>query len=280
MTILRPLPAREAKAREANAPRYRVVTVKRLPVSESRKIARTERKRAPSDRPASIFPPLDFPIFGLDRTWKGPRWLNAVIGSYGEPAQSVWLAHGERLDPDREVLVMSHRLSEDQGWCPSGAHAERMLAWTGLVRIIDATLPVLAGDDRRRFFDNFEQYVDARAGRWARWAPTRWRIENRVVTARFARFAGGWAAYAFERDRFALAVTGVGADPHGLGLRRLRSAAAYHFDLEEPFPSYPSVATRSFEQALGADADRDREPRRLHADHRKIITATAADTEN
>jgi hypothetical protein len=69
-----------------------------------------------------------------------------------------------------------------------------------------------------------------------------WGMAARVVTARFARYAGAWAAYALERDRFALLVIGAGLSPHGLQLRQLRSGAAYHFNPRSPDPASSGVS--------------------------------------
>lgn len=267
MTILRPL--------APNAPLYRV-RVERVPPSKRPKVSKAAIDRARANAPDPLFPPIDFPVFGLDRTWTRGRWLTAVSGAYGKPAQSVSLAHGDRPLPVRGhplVEVTSASLSGHQLWCPAGVHAERELAWNGLFRLIDKTMPEFdEAEERRRFLENFIRYVDVRAARWATWTPTRWRVDGRAATARFARFAGGWTAYAFDRDRYAVTVIGVGLPPHGLRLRRLTSAAAYHFDLDHAI-HYHEVLAESLEQALGAHAHDGPRRRPIHAAHRNIIAA-------
>ena len=49
--------------------------------------------------PTLEHPPVDFPVYGMDETWAGPRWLDHLEGAGGEPLIGVWLAHGPQLDP-------------------------------------------------------------------------------------------------------------------------------------------------------------------------------------
>ena len=48
--------------------------------------------------PTLEYPPVDFPVYGMDETWAGPRWLDNLEGAGGEPLIGVWLAHGPQLD--------------------------------------------------------------------------------------------------------------------------------------------------------------------------------------
>jgi hypothetical protein len=43
---------------------------------------------------STVFPAIDFPSFGLDDGWTGPRWMSFFEGQGGRPIWGVHLAHG------------------------------------------------------------------------------------------------------------------------------------------------------------------------------------------
>jgi hypothetical protein len=231
-------------------------------------------KDEPERPPPPPWPPVDFPLFGLDEAWTGPRWLRYVWGAMGQPAPGVSLAHGDRVG-----RVRGHPSLVVTTWRPSGVPwadgpgvvLERELAWDGLYQLMNGVGPWLLDDDqRRRFRQNFVPYLATRSTRWASWAPAEWTINGKLTTARFARFAGGWAGWAFELDKFAVTVVASGASPHGVHLSRISSGAPYHFDLHAPISNRETLPA-ACEQALGRHSREYPPPRRLHSDVRKLI---------
>lgn len=55
--------------------------------------------------PAS--PAADFPIYGLDLSWPGARWLDSCGDVIGEQVRWVRLAH-QSLDTDSMIMVETH----------------------------------------------------------------------------------------------------------------------------------------------------------------------------
>jgi hypothetical protein len=246
-------------------PRYRV-TVTRLP---------NEPLSVPPERDPIVWPPIDFPVFGLDSAWSGPRWLSELAGAVGQSPGVIGLAHGDRPGPMRGhpfVLVASFRPSGD-GWSSSDGFAERVLAEDGLHRLMNATIPYLDDeDDRRRIRRNHIPYLLTRAYRYRSWARANWRIGARTATARFARFAGGWAGFVFERGTLAVVAVGFGVSPHAIHLVRVKSGLAYHFDIGRPIDHDHALAY-SREKALGNQREADTRPRRPHGDVRQLVAA-------
>jgi hypothetical protein len=220
------------------------------------------------------WPPVDFPIYGLDGSWTGPRWLDYLGGSQnGQPTPDVWLAHSDRRWPTRGhpwVKIATFRPSGEPWAAPPVDPAEAQLARPALYSLVNLVWPDVGVDDRALLRRVTVSYCEARISRCASWAPTRWTVDSGTVTARFARFAGGWAAYLCERDRIALAAVGVGASPHDLSLLRVTSGAPYHFAIDQPIDT--DTLRTSREQALGGQLLVEPIPRRPHGDHRKILS--------
>jgi hypothetical protein len=102
-------------------------------------------------------PPIDFPLFGLDRAWSGPRWLDFVDGNPGEPVDWVWLGHGDRHGPMRGhpwTSVGNLRPAADRPVAAGRSAYERELAWSGLFALINQLSPELEPHDRGRFWRN------------------------------------------------------------------------------------------------------------------------------
>ena len=259
VTVLRPI--------DPDGPRHQVV-VTRVPTT------RTEPDADPGREDPGSWPPIDFPVLGLDGSWEGPRWLESVDGVIGELAPRIWLAHGDRPGPVRGhpwILVATARPSGIPWADHPGMVLERELAWSGLYRLMHSVTPYLEDrDHRRRYARNFAPYLLTRASRCESWAPARWTIGTKTTTARFARLAGAWTGWAFELDKFAVTVVASGVSPHDIRLRRISSARPYHFDVRAPI-SYPQTLDTARDQALGPRAADDPRPHRLHSDIRKLI---------
>jgi len=218
----------------------------------------------------SDWPPIDFSLYGLDRGWTGPRWLEHVEGAIGEQAAGIWLAHSPRRVPTRGhqwVMVGTFRPRSDNE--AKERELARDLAFSGLAVLINELIPDLEESDRRRFRRNSIIYLERRAARHATWTQTRWMVDGKPLAARFARFAGGWSGYAVAPTGTGLAVVATSAPPDAPRLVRLESGAEYNFALAEPI-IHPTTLQQSVDRALGTNAW-PVPSRRPHADHRRIL---------
>jgi hypothetical protein len=226
--------------------------------------------RRDSGLPRGEWPPLDFPLYGLDDRWSGPRWLEHLEGAMRQPAVGVWLAHSDRRTPVRGhpwVLVGSFRPTSDE----HGLISE--MAWTGLRLLMNVLSPDVEERDRDRFWRNSMIYLKRRAARHESWTAAHWTVDGHGLTARFARFAGGWTGHGIDTAGVGVAVVATSISPHRLTLTRVRSGRSYKFALEHPV-THPDTLERSAEQALGSHAW-ERTSRRWHTDQRKLLKLNA-----
>jgi hypothetical protein len=201
-----------------------------------------------------------------------------VEGSAGKPATAVALDHGDRPGPMprhpwvRVVSWRTPRSAAQRALIPARAEECEALAWRGLFTLINVTAPEFE-EQGRWFWRNAMIYLSRRSSRCASWSPALWSLDGQTVRARFARFAGGWTGYLLEPG---VVVVAVGISPHQLGLSRIRTGTTYHFPLDEPI-DHPDTIDASAQAALGAHAETEL-PRRVHADHRKLLGRPLADS--
>jgi hypothetical protein len=221
---------------------------------------------------------IDFPLFGLHQGWSGPRWLDFIDSGPGKPADWVWLAHGERHGPARGhpwVLVGNFRGLTGHPLGDLGGARDAELAEKGLLLLMNWLAPELESRDRRRFWRNSMIYLHRRAIRRTSWASAGWTVDRKAVSARFARFAGGWTGHAVAGG-IGIVVVATGVSPHAIELQRIGPEMDYHAALAEPI-IYPDALKSSLSAALGPHAGQLR-PRRLNSDQRRILAADWAET--
>ena len=188
-------------------------------------------RQSPQGRIASS-PPVDFPVYGLDPSWAGSRWLESFGDRIGDPVTWVSLGH-RNLDGDSTVLVETfYRPRLAPGYRESAICNAAGYACTVLINI---TLP---GHHADPWPDGFLRALaglsEEQAGRCAQWPLVGWRVDGADVRAHVWRFAGGWAGVSDPGGPVALAAIGMGVEPDGLSLAVVRDADAYHFDLGQP----------------------------------------------
>jgi hypothetical protein len=216
-------------------------------------------------------PPVDFPLYGLDGSWTGPRWLDSFGYAIGDPAHWVSLAH-QSLDGASLVFVLSFsRPRTDAREGLSGQPPLPRVAFDAAVVLVNVTLPVLTVARPDGMLRALPGHADARSRQCAQWPTVRWSVDGAAVAAHVWRFAGGWAAVSDAAPGAYLAAVGVGAEPDDLSLARLPDAGAYHFDLAEPL--HPRVRPAS---ARAAGVELEGEPswrcRDWHADQLRLLS--------
>lgn len=216
------------------------------------------------------WPAIDFPAYGLDGSWKGPRWISHIDGSMGRPATGVTLAHGDRPWPGRGhsfVLVQTFRRGLHP---PDVERTSRELAFAALFTLFNILLPDLEGSDRQKYIRHGMRYVDFRSTKADTWTETEWLVDGAQVPARFTWFAGGWTGFTEATEDVVIAITAYGVRPQGVQLRRLESSEPYHFDMAAPL-KHPDVFTSATKAALGEAVDLEPPYRSLHSDMRRVL---------
>jgi hypothetical protein len=179
-------------------------------------------------------PPFGFPVYGLDASWPGARWLDSFGNQVGDPPRWVRLSH---QSADRESLIVvescSRPVTDDlaAGW---GEPPLADVAYRAAHLLLEATLPVQSVLRPDGFLRALHKHLSQIAGQYAQWPAVGWRADGAAATARVSWFAGGWAAVSDAVADVYLSAVGVGVGPDGLSLARLQGGAAYHFDLQEP----------------------------------------------
>jgi hypothetical protein len=226
--------------------------------------------------PAS--PPIGFPVYGLDRSWPGVRWLEVFGDQIGDPPRSVSLAHQTR-DGSSLIMVTTHsRLATGAPRSyrvPTHAQAAKLgksplewVAFAAAFELINLTLPVLSLPRPPGFYQVLVDQAEQARSEYVRWPTVRWQVDGVPVTARVWRFAAGWAAFTDAVAGVYLHASGVGTGPDDLPLAVLRDGRAYHFDLHQPLDPGVMSASRA---AAGADNLPDARRPDWHADHLRLM---------
>jgi hypothetical protein len=81
-----------------------------------------------------VSPPIDYPLYGLDAAWRGPRWLSDVQSGADAGICEVTLSHGDRRVPMRghSYLDITSRSAASAQDDKHGRDSVRELAWLGL----------------------------------------------------------------------------------------------------------------------------------------------------
>jgi hypothetical protein len=214
-------------------------------------------------------PPVAFPLYGLDASWPGARWLNQFGDEIGDPPRWLTLAH-ESADGQSLIMVTTYsRAATDAAAAQWGQSAAVELASDAAHMLIDVTLPAQSVPRPDGFLPLLTEHAMKIADQHPHWTAVRWQVDGTATTAHGRRFAGGWAAVGDLAGDVYLTAVGVGTGPEGLSLARLRDGGAYHFDLAQPLN--PPVMTAS-RKAAGVQFD---EPgwrqQDWHADQLRLI---------
>ena len=194
--------------------------------------------------PAS--PPVGFPLFGLDESWQGARWLDGFGDPVGDPPRWASLGH-QTPAGDSRIVVTTHsrlatgtprsfRIPTDAQAAEIGQSPLQYLAADAALQLTGLTLPVLSLARPPGFLRALVEYAEKAGSEYAQWPRESWRVDGGAVTARVWGFAGGWAAFTDAVEGAYLTAVGVGASPEGLLLAVLRDGSAYHFELDQPLP--------------------------------------------
>jgi hypothetical protein len=226
-------------------------------------------------RPES--PPAAFPVYGLDRSWPGARWLDQFGDAIGDPPRWVALAH-EAADGESLIMVNTYaRPATDAQAARTGAGESPLasVAFDAAGILVNLTLPPPSVPRPDGFLPRLVAHAADLAGQHWQWAAGRWRLGAASVPFRSCRFAGGWTAISDAVDDVYLALVGVSDDvdggPEGLSLGPAGDGRAYHIDLAAPLQPRTLTASR---RAAGPTLDEPQWQRRdWHADQLRLMSA-------
>jgi hypothetical protein len=232
------------------------------------------RERDPRNFPGSGWtgtsPPVAFPLYGLDASWPGARWLDGFGDRIGDPPRWVALAH-QAVDGQSRILVNTYlRAPTDAQAARWGQSPSQEVAFDAAHTLIDVTLPAQAVARPDGYIPLLVEHATKLAGQYAQWPTVDWQVDAATVAARVCWFAGGWAAIAEAADEVYLSAVGVGTGPEGLSLAQLQDGSAYHFDLAGPLKPQTMPASR---QAAGVPFEAaEWESQSWHADQLRLMS--------
>jgi hypothetical protein len=213
-------------------------------------------------------PPVSFPVYGLDQSWPGSRWLDSFGDAVGHEVRWMRLAH-QNLDTG--ALIMAETWSRpltDSAAARTGEPPLQSVAFSASVVLVNLTLPAQSVARPPGILRALVNNAYARSGEYEHWSPVSWEVDGSEVTARVWRFAGGWAAFTDGVDGVYLAAAGSGTGPDGLALAPFKDGHPYHVDLDAPL--HPGVVTAS--SAARAGGERPFPPRQdWHADQVRLM---------
>ncbi|PRX50487.1 hypothetical protein B0I33_102609 [Prauserella shujinwangii] len=177
---------------------------------------------------------MDFAVYGLDRTFQGPRWLDFFESPPGEPAWALWLGHRLR-DTEHGVRVGTFpRKRYEQAMCPNGGDPLAKVAFSGAFGLVNLTLPDSSVPRPDGLILALVEHAENQASRHAEWRPKMWEADGEPVPAKVLYFAGAWAGFTDALDEVYVVAIGIGIPPEGLRLTRVTDGTPYGADLTAP----------------------------------------------
>ena len=153
---------------------------------------------------------MAFPLYGLDASWTGARWLDLFGDQIGDPPRWVALGH-ETADGHSLIMVNTYsRPPTDAQAARAGQPPLADVAFDAAHTLINVTLPVQSVPRPDGFLPLLTEHAQHAAGRSAQWPTARWRVDAATVAARVWEFAGGWAAVSDPEDDVYLSAGGHG----------------------------------------------------------------------
>ena len=180
--------------------------------------------------PGYLMPPVSFPVYGLDGSFTGARWL----GLFGDPPDGAptWMTLNHQSADGRSLINVTTFVRRAAGnprsWSvPTDAQAAEQgrspledVARQGAVALTSLTLPALSLTRPPGFLKALVDQAEAATSAYRNWPQASWRVDGEPVQVPVWRFAGGWTAFTDVAAGVYLSVAGVGPDtgPEDLGL--------------------------------------------------------------
>lgn len=176
-----------------------------------------------------VAPPVDFPLYGLDASFGGLRWLDFFESRNGGPAWAVWLGHRDTDDTGVRVGTFpKKRFGEVM--CPRGGDEYAKVATSAAVGLVNLTLPGSSVSRPEGLIQELVKHAEEQASKYPDWSRTTWSVGGTSVHAPVWEFAGAWAGFCDADGAFVVAI-GIGVEPDELPLTVLDNGAPYGANL-------------------------------------------------
>ncbi|SFP52939.1 hypothetical protein SAMN05421810_102861 [Amycolatopsis arida] len=187
-----------------------------------------------------VSPPADFPVYGLDERWRGPRWLDFFEGRPGDPVWAVWLGHRE-AEGDHGVRVGTlPRERYDEVMSPRGGDTRVPVAFSAAFGLVNLTLPDGSVPRPEGLIPALVEHAERQAKRHREWPRVAWEVDGRWAQAAVWSFADAWAGFTDVLEDAYLVAVGIGVQPEGL---RLVPAAGAEYGVDLAAPLDPGELT-------------------------------------
>jgi hypothetical protein len=155
--------------------------------------------------PGYLMPPVSFPVYGLDGSFTGARWLEL----FGDPPDGspAWMALNHQSADGRSLIQVTNFVRRAAGnprsWrVPTDAQAAEQgrspledVARQGAIALISLALPVRSLTRPPGFLKALVDHADAAASAYRDWPQVSWRVGGQPVQVPVWRYAGGWTAF-------------------------------------------------------------------------------------
>ncbi|WP_216213924.1 hypothetical protein [Amycolatopsis aidingensis] len=181
-----------------------------------------------------VSPPPDFPVYGLDQAWQGPRWLDFFEAKQGAPAWALWLGHRAEDGSGGVRIGTLPRSRYDATFTPRGGDNLAPVAFSAAFGLVNLTLPDAAVQRPDGLIPALVEHAEQQAKRHAEWRRVTWDVEGTPVRAAVWRFAGAWAGFTDALGGTYLVAVGIEVQPEGLRLSRFPGSKEHGIDLDAP----------------------------------------------
>jgi hypothetical protein len=133
-------------------------------------------------------PPVDFPLYGLEASWPGSRWLELFGDAIGDPVN--WVVLGHRSLNGESVIVVEtfSQPRTDVLVSASGQPPLQHVAHYAANTLINVTLPVQSVPRPdgllQALADYAYDYAYEHSTQHAQWPLVRWLVDGAIVSAR------------------------------------------------------------------------------------------------
>ena len=172
-----------------------------------------------------MYPPFDFPLYGLDGAWTGPRWLDFFEGEVGKPSWGAWLGHGHTADrkPDSPWVIMgsfSVRRSVETQLQPSESFEHYLASIATLVLFNDSV--------------EAPARLETEPERWSAWQSASFSADGQPISAQVLNRGDAWAGFTTGLHEVGLVIHANRIAAEELALAEVTSSSSYHFNSDEP----------------------------------------------
>jgi len=156
-------------------------------------------------------PPVDFPVYGLDASWRGWRWFEYYQAKSGDRAWAVGLGH-RPADGTGGIIISTLRRAHYDMALPRG-QADHLveIAFEGAVRLGNATLPEIDVPRPQDLLKALVGHMQDQSEHYRDWPVASWKVDGNLITGPILNFADGWITFTAAVPEIYVSVLGLNA---------------------------------------------------------------------